>query len=134
MTMALENFAPLIGRWRLSGEADGEIAFRWADSEQRFLFQDFDIRVFSRRHQGLEVIGHLQGINAAPSAEVWSRAYDFATGLTLDYVYEMTDRDLTIWGQHKGSDYRMRGCFSPDGHHFEAAWQWPGGGYGVAGD
>ena len=132
--MGLENFAPLIGRWRLSGEADGEIAYRWADSERRFLFQDFDICVFNRHHRGLEVIGHLQGIETAPSAEIWSRAYDFTSGLTLDYVYEMTDRDLTIWGHRKGSDYRMDGRFSPDGGRFEAVWLWPGGGYRVAGN
>lgn len=132
--MGLEDFAPLIGRWRVSGEADGEIAYRWADRERRFLFQDFDIRVFNRHHFGLEVIGHLQDIDTALSAEIWSRAYDFACGLTLDYVYEMTGLDLTIWFRCRGSDTRMQGRISPDGRHMEAVWQWPGGGYRVAGD
>jgi len=40
---------------------------------------------------------------------------------------------LTIWFRHKGSDNRMRGRFSPDGARYEAAWEWPGGGYRVQG-
>ena len=132
--MALDEFGPLIGRWRLSGEAEGETTYRWADAERRFLFQDFDIRVFNRHHCGLEVIGRLQGINDPASPEVWSRAYMFNSGLTLDYVYEMTGPDLTIWFLHKGSDNFMRGRVSPDGRRLEAAWQWPGGGYRIAGE
>ncbi|HXS07502.1 MAG TPA: hypothetical protein VN723_11985 [Rhizomicrobium sp.] len=130
--MALDNFAPLIGRWRLSGEADGEMTYRWADENRVILFQDFDIRVFGRHHCGLEVISHLQGLGEPPSPEIWSRAYMFNSGLTLDYVYEMTGRELTIWFRHKGSDNHMRGRISPDGRQLEAAWQWPGGGYRIA--
>jgi hypothetical protein len=130
--MALDQFAPLIGRWRLSGDAEGEMTYRWADAERRFLFQDFDIHVFGRHHRGLEVIGHLQDINQAPSPEIWSRAYMFNSGLTLDYVYEMTGPGLTIWFRNKGSDNAMRGRVSPDGRHMEAAWEWPGGGYRIA--
>ena len=40
--MGLENFAPLIGRWAVSGEAEGAIGYRWAEGG-RFLFQDFRI-------------------------------------------------------------------------------------------
>jgi len=132
--MALDNFAPLIGRWRLSGEAEGGMTYRWADENHLILFQDFDIRVFGRHHRGLEVISRLQDIDKPPSPEVWSRAYMFNSGLTLDYVYEMTGPDLTIWFRHKGSDNHMRGRVSPDGRRMEAAWQWPGGGYRIAAD
>ena len=132
--MALDNFAPLIGRWRLTGESEGEITYRWADENRLILFQDFDIRFFGRQHRSLEVISHLLGINEPASPEIWSRAYMFNSGLTLDYVYEMTGPELTIWFRHKGSDNCMRGRVSPDGRRLEAAWQWPGGGYRVAGD
>ena len=132
--MTMDNFAPLIGHWRLSGDGAGEMTYRWADENHLILFQDFDIRVFDRHHRGLEVISHLQGINQPPSPEVWSRAYIFNSGLTLDYIYEMTGRDLTIWFRHKGSDNYMRGQISCDGTHMEAAWQWPGGGYRIAGE
>ncbi|HEY2837217.1 MAG TPA: SRPBCC domain-containing protein [Rhizomicrobium sp.] len=84
-----------------------------------------------RHHRGLEVTSRLQRLNEPPSPEIWSRAYMFNSGLTLDYVYEMTGPDLTIWFGHKGSDNHMRGRVSSDGQHMEAAWQWPGGGYRI---
>ena len=60
--------------------------------------------------------------------------YMFNSGLALDYVYEMTGPDRTIWFRHEGSDNRMHGRVSPDGRHMKAAWQWPGGGYRIAAD
>lgn len=130
--MGLEIFAPLIGRWAVSGEADGAIAYRWAEG-RRFLFQDFDLQIFGRGVRGLEVIGHLQPLDSEPSPEIWSRAYIFSDGRTLDYVYEMKGNELTIWFRHKGSDNFMRGRFDPQAGRFESAWQWPGGGYRLAG-
>jgi hypothetical protein len=94
----------------------------------------FRHRTGGKYHTGLEVIGHLQPLNAAPSAEIWSRVYSFNTGLTLDYVYEMEGDELIIWFRHKGSDNRMRGLFSPDGRRFDGAWKWPGGGYNFQGN
>ncbi len=131
--MGLANLEPLVGRWALSGEAEGVIAYRWAEG-RRFLFQDFDLRKGDRHHVGLEVIGHLQPLGADPSREIWSRAYFFNHGLTLDYVYEMEGSELTIWFRHRGSDNRMRGHFHPDGKRFDAAWEWPGGGYCLQGN
>ena len=131
--MGLENLEKLVGRWAMAGEASGTITWRWAEG-RRFLFQDFDIRVRGKHHTGLEVIGYLQPLNAARSAEIWSRVYDFNTALTLDYVYEMEGNELIIWFRHKGSDNRMRGLFSPDGRHFDGAWKWPGGGYDFQGN
>ena len=130
--MGLENLDLLVGRWVVSGEADGVIAYHWAPG-RRFLFQDFDLNIFGRTVKGLEVIGHLQPLGAEPSPEIWSRAYIFGDGRTLDYVYEVTGRDLTIWFRHQNSDNFMRGQFSPDGQCFESAWQWPGGGYRLRG-
>jgi hypothetical protein len=37
--VSLDNFTPLIGRWRLSGETEGEIAYRWADENHTILFR-----------------------------------------------------------------------------------------------
>lgn len=130
--MGLESLERLVGRWSIEGEAQGRTQWRWAEGK-RFLLQDFDISYEDRHHTGLEVIGHLQRLNEAPSSEIWSRAYHFDNGLTLDYVYEMEGDLLTIWFRHKGSDNRMRGRFSPDGTRYEAAREWPGGGYRVEG-
>jgi hypothetical protein len=132
MSGGLERLEKLVGRWSIEGEAQGHTEWRWAEGK-RFLFQDFDITQGGRHHKGLEVIGHLERLSEAPSPEIWSRAYHFTSGLTLDYVYEMEGDLLTIWFQHKGSGNRMRGRFSPDGTRYDAAWEWPGGGYRVRG-
>jgi hypothetical protein len=130
--MGLECLERLVGRWSIRGEADGETCWRWAEGK-RFLFQEFELTQNGRYHKGLELIGHLQPLNEAPSPEIWSRAYMFNSGLTLDYVYEMKGDQLTTWFRHKGSDNFMRGRFSADGTRYEAAWEWPGGGYKIKG-
>lgn len=132
MSTGLECLEKLVGRWSIEGEAQGETRWRWAEGK-RFLFQDFDITHGGHRHRGLEVIGHLQRLDEPASAEIWSRAYHFSSGLTLDYVYEMEGDELTIWFRHKGSDNRMRGRFSSGGTRYDAQWEWPGGGYRVRG-
>jgi hypothetical protein len=104
--MGLESLERLLGRWSVSGGAEGGIEFRWADGRQ-FLFQDFDFRQGARHHKGIEVIGHLCPLDGERSPEIRSRVYSFNDGLTLDYVYEMEGEELTIWFQHKGSDTRM---------------------------
>lgn len=128
----MQEFEPLIGTWTLSGEAGGEITYRWAEG-RRFLLQDFDIRVFGKHHRGLEVIGHLQPPRQPASADIWSRAYIFTDGSTFDYVYAMSGNDLTIWFGHRGSDNFMKGTIDPVAGTMRAAWQWPGGGYSVSG-
>ena len=120
------------GEWRLEGDADGEIRFERSEGGF-FLIQHIDLRVFGRQVRGMEIIGHLHRLNDRPSDEVWTRFYSFADGLTLDYVYELNGRVLTIWFMKKGSDNRYTGCFSEDGNSFEGAWAWPGGGYRVKG-
>jgi hypothetical protein len=129
VNLRLERLEKLVGRWSIEDEARGETRWRWAEGK-RFLFQDFDITQGGRHHTVLEVIGHLQRLDESPSPEIWSRAYHFGSGLTLDYVYEMEGDTLTIWFRHKGSDNRMRGCFSPDGTRYDAAWEWPGAAIG----
>ena len=128
----MQEFEPLIGTWDLSGEANGTITFRWAEG-RRFLLQDFEIQVFGRTLKGLEVIGRLHPLRQEPSSDVCSRAYVYTDGSTLDYVYEMTGNDLTIWFGRKGSDNFMKGRVDPVSGTMQAAWQWPGGGYGIVG-
>lgn len=50
-------------------------------------------------------------------------------GDTLDYVYELVDDTLTIWGRNRGSDALYTGTLSADGNTMTGAWSWPGGGY-----
>lgn len=122
----------LLGEWKLTGGAEGEIRYEWAEGGF-FLIQHVNLTAFGRRIRGIEIIGHLHRVGEDPSEEIWTRFYSFGDGLTLDYVYELDGRELTIWFMKKGSDNRYKAEFSRDWHSFKGAWAWPGGGYEVTG-
>ena len=121
----------LLGTWKLTGGAEGEIRYEWAEGGF-FLIQHVDLTV-GRKIKGIEIIGHLQRVGENPSEEIWTRFYSFYDGLTLDYVYELDGKTLSIWFMKKGSDNRYKAEFSKDGNSFKGAWAWPGGGYEVTG-
>src|ERR1700761_6849004 len=120
----------LLGAWQLSGEAEGLIRYEWTEGGL-FLKQFVDLVVFGKHIKGLEVIGHLHRVGEEPSPEIWSRFYSYSDGLTLDYVYELQGRDITIWSKQKNSNNRFQGSFSENGAFYSGAWAWPGGGYRV---
>jgi hypothetical protein len=124
----LKNFEKLIGTWKVSGGLVGTNTFEWADGGF-FLIQRFDFKRDGHLVKGIEIIGHEQGFGSQPSAEIKSRVYSFADGMSLDYVYEMDGDDLTIWMDKKGSDGFMRGKLSNDGRTINIEWFYPGGGY-----
>jgi hypothetical protein len=128
----LQSLDRLIGKWKLSGDAHGQIEYKWLEGG-RFLMQDVDIEYRGRSIKGIELIGRLQRPGEEPSQDIWSRFYSFLDGLTLDYVYELAGDTLTIWFSHKHSDNFYQGTFANDGASFRGAWQWPGGGYSVVG-
>jgi hypothetical protein len=122
----------LVGTWRLTGGAEGEISYRWLEGGH-FLIQDLDLEQGGHKIKGIEVIGRERPFGAqAPGPEIRSRVYDHE-GNTLDYVYELQGDTLTIWGGEKGSPAYMRATFSADGATFSGGWVWPGGGYEVTG-
>jgi hypothetical protein len=122
----LAALAPLIGTWELSGDTSGTVTYEWMEGGH-FLIQRFDMTLFDHDVKGVEMIGHLRPFGEAPSEELRSRAYD-ADGNTLDYVYEMADGVLTIWGGEKGSTSYCTATFSEDGTSSTGAWTYPGGG------
>lgn len=124
----LKSLDRLVGTWKVSGEAQGQIRYEWMEGGF-FLVQHFDLEHGGRKIKGIEIIGHEQKFGAEPSAEIKSRAYSFLDGLTLDYVYELVDDTLTIWGGEKGSPAYYQCKFSDDGNTLTGGWVWPGGGY-----
>lgn len=125
---ALKRLDILVGKWKISGDANGLIEYKWADGGF-FLIQDVDLEYGGKQISGIEMIGHLQKVGEEPSQEIWSRFYHFKEGLTLDYVYELIGNTLTIWFGEKDSNNFYRGTFNEDGNSLKGAWQWPGGGY-----
>lgn len=110
----------LLGTWKLSGGAEGRIRYEWMEGG-RFLIQRVDLKAFSRQIKGIEVIGHLHRVGQQPSEDVWTRFYSALDGLTLDYVYELHGKELTIWFMKKNSDNRFVGTFSDDGESYTGA-------------
>ena len=124
----LKSLDRLVGTWKISGDAQGTVTYEWLEGGF-FLEQRFDLVHDGRTIKGIEVIGHLQPFGEAPSEEIKSRVYSFVDGQTLDYVYELVDDMLTIWGGVKGSPAYYRGTFSDDGNTCTGGWVYPGGGY-----
>jgi len=124
----LRSLDRLVGTWQVSGEAQGQVQYEWAEGGF-FLIQHFDLVHGGRKIKGVEFIGHLHRLEEDPGEEIRTRVYSFLDGLTLDYVYELEGDTLTIWGGEKGSPAYYRGKFSDDSSTLAGAWVWPGGGY-----
>src|SRR5262245_34377202 len=118
----------LVGTWRVSGDAEGEVRYEWIEGGF-FLLQHFDLVHTGHKSRGIEAIGHLHGFGEEPGSDIRTRVYSFLDGLTLDYVYEVSGDTLTIWGGEKGSPAYFKGTFSKDGNILKGSWVYPGGGY-----
>ncbi len=125
----LRRLDRLVGTWNVSGpDIQGQVTFEWMEGGF-FLLQHVDFVHGGQKIKGIEIIGHERGFRATePSKDIKSRLYD-NTGNTFDYVYELDDDTLTIWGGEKGSPAYYKGKFSDDGDTLTGAWVWPGGGY-----
>lgn len=122
----LQRLEKLVGTWRLTGEATGQVTYEWLEGGF-FLLQQVDMEHAGNQIKGLEVIGHLRPFGEEPSKDIKSRFYS-STGETLDYVYELLDKTLMIWGGEKGSPAYFKGTISSDGNTCTGAWDFPGGG------
>ena len=120
--MALQK---LIGRWQVAGGAEGTVTYRWMEGGF-FLIQDVDLLQNGVHIVGMEIIGHLRPFGEAESLALTSRFYD-NQGNTLDYEYEITGNELTIWAGVKDSPAYFKGTFSEDGKINKGEWVYPGG-------
>jgi hypothetical protein len=128
----LKSLDILAGTWEVSGEAEGQVSYKWMEGGF-FLVQEADLIQNGIKIKGIEIIGHEQEFGAEPSEDIKSRFYDFLGGMTLDYVYEIFTGEngkqtLMIWGGEKGSPAYYRGEFSDDGNSCSGDWVYPGGG------
>jgi hypothetical protein len=120
----LRSLDRLVGTWELSGGARGKVTYEWMEGSF-FFIQRVDLEQHGQKIKGIEIIGHERPFGAEPSEEIKSRFYS-NTGDTLDYVYELEEDTLTIWGGEKGSPAYYRGTFSDDGNTLSGAWHYPG--------
>ncbi|MGB2607285.1 MAG: hypothetical protein WBC78_27005, partial [Candidatus Sulfotelmatobacter sp.] len=54
----LESLRPLVGTWKVSGDARGQIRFEWMEGDF-FLMQHVDLIYAGRTIRGIEIIGRL---------------------------------------------------------------------------
>jgi hypothetical protein len=118
----------LVGTWRISEGAQGQVTYRWMEGGF-FLLQEVDLEQNGHRTQGVEITGRERPFGAEqPSEDIKSRFYD-SDGNTLDYVYEPKGDSIIIWGGEKGSPAYCTVTFGEGGNTHTAEWVWPGGGY-----
>lgn len=123
----LKSLDRLVGTWRVYGpDIEGQVTFEWLEGGF-FLMQKFDFVHSGHEVKGIEIIGQLRPFFEEPSEHIKSRIYD-TMGNTFDYVYELEEDTLTIWGGEKGSPAYYQGTWSDDGNTNSGAWHYPGGG------
>ena len=116
-----ETYRKLAG----TGGADGTVTYRWMEGGF-FLIQDVDLIQNGAHIIGVEIIGHLRPFGEPESPALTSRFYD-NQGNTLDYEYEISGDDLTIWAGAKDSPAYFKGTFSQGDKINKGAWVYPGG-------
>ncbi|HZG92861.1 MAG TPA: hypothetical protein VEZ42_21840 [Pseudonocardia sp.] len=123
---AVRSLDRLVGRWAVTGGAEGTVSYEWMDGGH-FLLQRVRLAQYGRLITGIEVIGHERPFGAEPGEDVRSRFYS-NSGDTLDYVYELAGNKLTIWAGERGSPARYEGRFDAAGTSVSGTWTYPGGG------
>jgi hypothetical protein len=116
----------LVGRWKASGETQGELSYEWLPGGF-FLMARGDTEQGGQRTKHIEIIGYDHEAGAAPSDVMTSRLYT-DRGDSLSYTHEVDDKGLTSWFGPKGSPALFRARWIDD-NTLSGAWEWPGGGY-----
>ena len=116
----------LVGRWKVSGEANGELTYEWMEGGF-FLIARGDTEQGGKRTRHMEIIGYDHNVGAEPAEVLTSRLYT-STGDTLSYTHEIDDQSVTSWFGPKGSPSFFKARWI-DGNTLSGGWEWPGGGY-----
>lgn len=105
---ALESLDVLVGAWAVSGpEVRGRVAFEWMEGGF-FLMQHVYLDHGGQRHKGTEYIGYDESNKLLKSYFFGNTGSAPFPGPALEYVWEVDDDTLTIWGGHKGSPAAFR--------------------------
>jgi uncharacterized protein DUF1579 len=132
---ALERLNVMVGTWDLrgresgpDGEIHGQVTFEWMEGGF-YLVQRINIDHVGQKITGVEYVGY-DGSNEV------LKSYFFSNhgpgpfgGVALEYVWEVGDDTLTIWGGYVGSPASFKGKFGDDRNTVTGRWEWPGGGY-----
>ncbi len=132
---ALDSLDVMVGTWDLRGresgpdeDIHGQLVFEWMEGGF-YLVQRVDIEHVGRRIKGIEYIGYDESNENLKSYFFGNTGPGPFGGVALEYVWEVSDDALTIWGGFVGSPASFKGKFSEDGNTIAGGWTWPGGGY-----
>ncbi len=132
---ALKRLDVIVGTWDLKGresgpdgEVYGQMAFEWLEGGY-YLVQRVGIDYIGRKIEGVEYIGYDESNEVLKSYFFSNHGPGPFGGIALEYVWEVGDDTLTIWGGFVGSPASFKGTFSDDHNTITGRWEWPGGGY-----
>ena len=122
----LKALEKLVGSWKVSGDAKGQLSYEWMDGGF-FLVARGDTEQAGQRTKHVEIIGYDHDAGGAPSDVMTSRLYS-DRGDTLSYTHEVDDKGVSTWFGAKGSPSSFKARWVDD-DTLSGAWEWPGGGY-----
>ncbi|GAB3831193.1 hypothetical protein [Kribbella italica] len=118
----LRTLEPLLGTWRIGGDAPGTVTYQWADMGG-WIIQHVELDSEDGPTRGVEYIGYDTETSTL-------RSYYFSgTGELLRYTYRLDGTTLSIFFGDETSPAKYVGTFDPDFTSSTGGWQWPGGGY-----
>jgi hypothetical protein len=133
--LALKSLDVMVGTWNVKGresgpddEIHGQVTFERMEGGF-FLVQRVDFDHIGQRIKGVEYIGYDESNKALKSYFFDNHGPGPFGGIAVEYVWEVGDDALTIWGGYVGSPASFKGKFSNDRNTAAGAWEWPGGGY-----
>ncbi len=131
----LKSLNVMVGTWNIEGreagsdgEIRGQVAFEWMEGGF-FLVQRVYIDYGGRKITGVEYVGYDESNEVLKSYFFGNTGSGPFPGPALEYVWEVGDDTLAIWGGFVGSPASFKGKFGDDGNTVAGRWEWPGGGY-----
>jgi hypothetical protein len=129
----LRDLDVLEGTWRLegrdltSGETfTGTVTRRWLPGGY-FLEQTTETE--GHPQVGTEFIGYDSAADSLRSMLFSNEGSGPFCPFALEYFWEITGDELTIWHGYRDSPARFSGTVDRDARTISGAWEWPGGGY-----
>jgi hypothetical protein len=132
---ALKSLDVMVGVWDLEGqeagsnrEITGRLRFEWMEGGF-YLIQHVDVDYADRKVNGIEYVGYDDRSDKLRSYFFSNEGPGPFGGVAIEYVWEIDDGKLTIWGGEVGSPANFKATFSDDRNTISGRWEWPGGGY-----
>jgi hypothetical protein len=110
---ALKSLARLLGAWRVLGEANGQVTFKWMEGGF-FMVQDINLADI----KGIEFIGYEEN-----TGKLLSHYFD-SNGSYLEYTYQVSETAYIVSVDMPGIKGRFTGNFSNNGNVISGEWKW----------